>query len=310
MKILLTGASSFTGYWFVKELANKGHQVTAIFRKPFEEYREIRRKRIDNLLPYCETVFNCEFGSQKFLEVIDNVPSWDRFCHHAADVTNYKSPQFNISQALANNTHNLPTVLEKLQSKQCQRIILTGSVFEQNEGFGEDSSRAFSPYGLSKGFTAQVFEYYSEIMKFPLGKFVIPNPFGPYEEPRFTTYLIQNWMQNKKAVVNTPDYIRDNVHVSLLAAEYCEFVVEHKYEMYDKFGSMGYCESQGEFTKRFSDEMKKRLNLPCEYELKEQTTFTEPLERTNMGKFSTAFFNWDEKKAWDDLAEYYQQTYV
>ena len=32
MKILFTGGSSFTGYWFVRELAAAGHDVTAVFR--------------------------------------------------------------------------------------------------------------------------------------------------------------------------------------------------------------------------------------------------------------------------------------
>jgi UDP-glucose 4-epimerase len=32
MRILLTGASSFTGYWFVRELAAAGHHVVAAFR--------------------------------------------------------------------------------------------------------------------------------------------------------------------------------------------------------------------------------------------------------------------------------------
>jgi nucleoside-diphosphate-sugar epimerase len=32
MRILLTGASSFTGYWFAQELVAAGHAVTATFR--------------------------------------------------------------------------------------------------------------------------------------------------------------------------------------------------------------------------------------------------------------------------------------
>ena len=32
MKILFTGASSFTGFWFVRELAAAGCEVTAVFR--------------------------------------------------------------------------------------------------------------------------------------------------------------------------------------------------------------------------------------------------------------------------------------
>lgn len=37
MKVLFTGASSFTGFWFVRELAAAGHDVTALFRKPAAE---------------------------------------------------------------------------------------------------------------------------------------------------------------------------------------------------------------------------------------------------------------------------------
>jgi len=47
---------------------------------------------------------------------------------------------------------------------------------------------AFSPYGLSKGLTAQAFRYWCGALDVPLGKFVLPNPFGPFEEPRFCHY--------------------------------------------------------------------------------------------------------------------------
>jgi len=33
MKILFTGGSSFTGYWFIKELVAAGHEVVAAFRR-------------------------------------------------------------------------------------------------------------------------------------------------------------------------------------------------------------------------------------------------------------------------------------
>ena len=65
---------------------------------------------------------------------------------------------------------------------------MTGSVFEQDEGVGNAPMAAFSPYGLSKGLTAQAFRYGCGTLDVPLGKFVIPNPFGPFEEPRFCHY--------------------------------------------------------------------------------------------------------------------------
>ena len=47
MKILFTGGSSFTGYWFVKELAAAGHDVSAMFRRKAEDYADdLRRSRV------------------------------------------------------------------------------------------------------------------------------------------------------------------------------------------------------------------------------------------------------------------------
>jgi nucleoside-diphosphate-sugar epimerase len=49
MKILFTGGSSFTGFWFIRELARAGHEVVAVFRKKPEEYpddvRKVRARR-------------------------------------------------------------------------------------------------------------------------------------------------------------------------------------------------------------------------------------------------------------------------
>lgn len=305
MEILFTGGSSFTGYWFIKELTAAGHRVTAVFRRSPESYSGLRKERIDALAPLCHQVFDCEFGSHQFLDVIAEANRWDLFCHHAADVTNYKSPQFDIAGALANNTKNLPTVLERLLKKQCHKVLLTGSVFEQNEGTGSEPLSAFSPYGLSKGFTAEVFKYYTHLSGMKLGKFVIPNPFGPYEEPRYTSYLIQNWIEGKVAMVNTPDYVRDNIHVSLLAKAYAYFA-QRLSKSYEKFNPSGYVESQGEFTQRFANEMSKRLALMCEFDLAKQHLFPEPRVRTNTDSLDNLGLEWDEEKAWDGLANYYQ----
>jgi len=62
-----------------------------------------------------------------------------------------------------------------------------------------------------------MFRYHCGEARIPLGKFVIPNPFGPFEEPRFTAYLMRSWKDGKPAGVKTPDYVRDNVPVDLLA---------------------------------------------------------------------------------------------
>lgn len=310
MKILFTGASSFTGFWFVKELIAAGHEVVAIFQRNLEEYADLRRQRIEQIIPMCKPVFSCSFGSETFLELLKGSLCWDLFCHHAADVTDYKSPRFDIAKALDNNTKNLQAIAQILKEKNCKRILLTGSVFEQMEGAGSDHLPAFSLYGLSKGFTGTIFEYYAAQHHLALGKFIIPNPFGPFEEVRFTTYLIKQWFEKKCASVNTPVYIRDNIHVSLLAKAYVKFATEFpETPGFYKTGPSGYPESQGTFTARFASEMRKRLQLPCEYKLENQTTFSEPAVRINTDILAYRNLEWVESQAWDELAKYYQKQY-
>jgi nucleoside-diphosphate-sugar epimerase len=307
MKILFTGSSSFTGYWFVSELARAGHEVVAIFRGSAEAYEGVRGERVERLEPRCRRVFECGFGERRFLDLIASEPAWDVLCHHAAEVTDYKSPDFDVLAAVANNTKGLPSVLDALRDRGCRTVLLTGSVFEEGEGAGSENLPAFSPYGLSKGLTAQVFRYRTHASGLRLGKFVIPNPFGPLEEPRFTSYLLRSWLRGETPTVGTPAYVRDNIHVSLLAKTYVDFLeclVEGTGP--EKIGPSGYAESQGTFARRLADEMRVRLGLPCELELAEQSEFPEPRVRINTDVPDAQALSWSEEQAWDEFADYYR----
>jgi UDP-glucose 4-epimerase len=304
MKILFTGASSFTGYWFVKELSSAGHEVTAIFRHRVSDYPDkLRQKRIGALTDLSRPVFGASFGDDCFLKLIRET-NWDLLCHHAANATNYKNPDFDVAGALANNTHRLPMVLDALRDAGCGKIVLTGSMFENDEGAGSDDLRAFSPYGLSKGLTWQMFRYYAEVRHLALGKFVIPNPFGPYEEPRFTYYLMKSWFAGTRAAVNTPSYVRDNIHASLLAMAYVRFATTLP-DGITRTNPSGYVETQGAFAQRVATELRLRLGLPCEFELKVQTDYSEPRVRINTDPCDASVLNWNEATAWDELANYY-----
>jgi UDP-glucose 4-epimerase len=304
MKILFTGASSFTGYWFVKQLTSAGHEVFALFRCQPQEYSDdLRRKRVEVLTDICHPVFGVSFGDDRFMQLIKEL-NLDLLCHHGAEVTNYKSPNFNVAAAVENNTHRLSLVFDSLKDVGCTKVVLTGSVFENDEGAGSETLEAFSPYGLSKGMTWQMFRFYAQSRQVSLGKFVIPNPFGPYEEPRFTQYLIKNWFAGTKPVVNTPDYVRDNIHVSLLAKVYVHFATTLANGI-SRINPSGYIETQGSFANRLASEMRERLGLKCEFVLKAQSEFSEPLIRINTDVTDAKSLNWTEKIAWDELADYY-----
>ncbi|QEH39227.1 NAD dependent epimerase/dehydratase family protein (plasmid) [Aquisphaera giovannonii] len=311
MKILFTGGSSFTGYWFLRELAAAGHEVTALFRKPASGYDDSpRRQRVAMASELVRPVHGCSFGDDAFLALVAQ-GGWDLLCHHAADVTNYKSPDFDAIGAVRNNTLNLPQVLRALADAGCPRILLTGSVFEGGEGAGSQGLPDFSPYGLSKALTAQAFRFYCDRAGLRLGKFVIPNPFGPYEEPRFTGYLMKNWLAGKEASCSQPSYVRDNIHVSLLAKAYADFAGKLPATPgFSRLNPSGYAEGQGAFTLRTAQEMRPRLNLPCAVTLAKQVEFPEPRVRINTDIVDAGALGWDEARAWDEMADYYLKAHA
>lgn len=310
MNVLLTGASSFTGFWFAKTLKSHGHGVWAPLRAAKGSYAGIRQERVAQLESLGVVLFwETPFGSDGFLNHVTE--GIDVICHHTAHVENYKSPDFDILSALQENTRNVKSFFERAKKAGIRAIVHTGSVFEEGEGCGELPLRAFSPYGLSKGLTHQILHYWSEHFGVPLSKFVIPNPFGPFEEPRFCAYLLQCWAKKTVVTVKTPSYIRDNIPVSLLALSYAHLVEKiYKNPTPIKWGPIGYVETQGAFAHRFAKEIGQRLGIECPIEFLPQTDFSEPIVRINTDLPNIEHLGWNEENAWSELADYYRRAYA
>lgn len=306
MKILLTGASSFTGTWFARILAESGHEVHGTLQRPLSEYGPAHQARFSfmesanvQLLP------SRPFGYDAFLQTLDE--GYDILCLHGAYVHDYKSDNFDVLGAVQANTLNLRQVVNIAKQKGVRRLIATGSVFEDGEGAGEQPLSAASPYGLSKGITWTLIRAYCERVYLPSAKFVIPNPFGPYEEPRFCDYLMRCWTSNKAAHVNTPSYIRDNIPIRLLASAYAD-LVSRAQEVAPTLVVRPSCyvESQGSFAQRFAREIGLRLGLETPLSFAVQTEFHEPYMRVNTDHCLAA---WDEESCWDELSAYYRTIY-
>jgi nucleoside-diphosphate-sugar epimerase len=305
LRILFTGASSFTGMWFVEALARRGHSITAVSRGDDGSYSGLRAQRLARIAGVCSVRWNAPFGAASFLDIVAKDGPFDVLCHHGAETQGYRSRDFDYVGAVASNTRALPQVLAALRNANCTRIILTGSIFESGEGAGTTPLRPFNAYGLSKNMTSQVFEFHAGQENFALGKFVIPNPFGPFEEPRFTDYLIRSWRDGKTAVVSTPRYVRDNIHVALLSECYCDFVQSLPPTGRRKMNPSGYAESQAAFAARFAREIATRLKLDTPLEMTRQRIFDEPAVRINTDAGLEARPDWDEREAWAELADYY-----
>ncbi len=313
MRILLTGGSSFTGLWFARALAEGGHEVHATLTRPgVEAYEGLRRRRVALLAGSATLHGDLRFGSETFLALLRDGGRWDLLCHHGAEVGDYRSEDYDIEGALAANTRGLADVLAALREAGGRGVVLTGSIFERGEGGDGPDAAAIKPYGLAKSLTSDAFRRDCRRDGVPLGRFVIPNPFGPWEEPRFTSYMARAWRDGASPEVRTPDYVRDNIHVDLLARAYRGFCgeVAASDAPYACCEPSGYAESQGDFAQRLARELARRGwpapdTVPCA----RQTEFTEPLRRVNAQPAAGLCPDWDESRAWDALADWYAEAF-
>jgi nucleoside-diphosphate-sugar epimerase len=307
MKVLLTGASSFTGYWFACALRAAGHEVVAPLLRGRRDYDTgVRSLRVRLLEEQARIIENCPFGGDRFLDLVGQ-EEFTVLCHHAAQVGDYRARDYDVGAAFAANTHRMPEVLARLSQLGLTGVVLTGTFSEQREAVGTEPRRAFNAYSLAKGLTADAVAYWCDAAGLSYGKFTLPNPFGPLEEARFCAYLVGRWKAGQVAEVRTPAYVRDNMHVDLLALSYVDFVaaVGQRRGAVLRRNPSGYIESQGSFTARFAAAMRQRSKLACDFDLVVQTSFPEPMVRVNMEPAAPHFPAWDERVAWDKIAAFY-----
>lgn len=302
MRILLTGASSFTGAWFAAALAGDGHKVTGTLQRPIGDYADLEARRIAMLQAAgVSLVEQASYGNAVMTELVGQ--GFDRLCFHASDVRDYRSADFDLDRAIQSNLAGMRAACLAAKAAGTRRLIWTGTVFEPGEARGDRLDEAITSYGLSKWLTWQALHSYAGEAELALGKFIVPNPFGPLEQERFCTYLVKSWRDHQTPEVRTPDYIRDNIPVDKLARAYADFVVLPPEEAgADRCGPSGYIESQGDFTARFAREIGTRLGLAAPFTLARQSDFAEPLTRINLGGADPL---WDEVRFWDNLAQDY-----
>jgi UDP-glucose 4-epimerase len=311
LKILLTGATSLTGFWFAQELKSQGADVVCLVTgESSASYQNLKSaNRFALLAEGFRFIFKAPFGSEKFINAIRNERA-DILCLHGSHIPDYKSESFNLSESLGNNLLNMHEVFQVLAKKNLP-YVLTGTLFEAGEGDGENPTEPGSPYGLAKGLVTQAFKYYSTKFQIPMRHFVIPNPFGIYEDKKFNYYLADCWINHRTASVKTPDYVRDNIPAPLLALVYqetCKNLLAQK-ELISVVRPSGYVETQGAFATRMAGYMRQYLKLPCELEILKQNDFPEPRDRHNSANAWKIFPQFNESHFWKNYATYYATSF-
>jgi nucleoside-diphosphate-sugar epimerase len=144
----------------------------------------------------------------------------------------------------------------------------------------------------------------AEAAGLPVSKFVIPNPFGPWEERKFQRLVMTRWSRGEPVHIDQALYVRDNIPVDLLALAYTA-TCEGAYDGY--CAPSCYAEPVGAFFERMARETRARTGWACPLTLADAQDFKEPENRTNRTALDTAALGWSETAFWDAYADHYQR---
>ncbi len=284
--ILLTGATSFTGCYIARALADAGFSVHATLtgRRGDREAEALIKKRLE-WARVSEWTEEAPFGSDNFLATLKK-KSFRFFVNHGASIKGYRSPDFDYLGCLKSSTHNIEKVVELLKQAGVERVLHSGSIFESDEGqdpFGALlSAPAVSIYGVTKKLTWEVLRFYCERAELPLSKVIIPNPIGPFENvDRMFPFFAKLWLEGKVPEFRSPDLMRDNIPASWLAHFYVREALAPRDENTRILRPSGFVMRNEDFLNLFKKHYAKMGSRKLEVNIHPQPS-AEPLERFNI----------------------------
>ncbi len=296
----MTGASSFTGTAFANGLIEAGHEVHVALRAADGAYEGAKRERVNALSAGITHHSRISHATQSLSRLITELRP-DTLFVHAHPMDGFKNADYPMLSAVKEMSDRIPEQLDALADAGGAHIVYSGSYYEPSAGVGTFAHPAVSHYGLSKSVVYELFRMNAEQRRLGMRKFVIPNPFGPGEDGRFGNYLARVWADGDTPVVQTPDYVRDNIPVQELAARYVNYVSQLNAAPLELRPS-GYIETQGQFARRVAREIGARLGRQLDVDLREDSPHPEPLVLANDGSRSVDFAE-HESAYWDAYAE-------
>jgi nucleoside-diphosphate-sugar epimerase len=295
----MTGASSFTGSALANGLVEAGHEVHVALRAPDGVYEGARGDRVAALSTRITAHFGVSHATPSLSRLITELRP-DTLLVHAHPMEGFKNADYPLLAAVGEMTDRMPEQLDALAGAGGRHVVYSGSYYEPSAGVGTFPHPALSPYGLSKAMVYELFRMHTEQRGLGMRKFVIPNPFGPGEDGKFGNYLARVWASGEVPVIQTPNYVRDNIPVQELVTRYVRYL-SHLDEVPQELHPSGYIETQGEFARRMAREIGARLGRVLEVAQREDAPHPEPLVVANDGSRSVEFGE-HESAYWDAYA--------
>ncbi len=307
MRVLLTGASSFSGLWLVRALVAAGADVLAVARGHPTGYGALRRLRMERVARLASTRFETAFGSAGFLELLLEAEPFDVLSLHHAEVGDFRHPGYDALAAARANTLGIEAVLDRLRRRGLRRVVLTGSVFEADEGDGDRPLEAVGAYGLAKTLTASLVRHAAAAVGVELVKITLPSPFGAFQAGGLADHLLRAWQADEVPILRHPERVRDFVPIEFLAAHYAAVALGRMPAAEGRANPSGHVESCAAFADRLAREMRPRLGRACHFTMADRPGADgEPRCRFNTEPLPALFDRARRGRSWDRLALHYR----
>ena len=289
MRVLMTGASSFTGMWLVLALAKRGIETVAALRGDPRHYDDLRQARMAEVAAHAAVLPEAPMGSKALFEAAESLGPFDTLILHGAQVGSFRDIPYDAGRAVIANTAGLERLLVRMKRGGLRRVALTGSVFEAGEGKGDDRA-AIGGYGFAKTMTSEIIQEACEREEVPLLKFVIASPFGAYAKPGLIAHLLAGWQRGETPLVRHPHLVRDWLPADCLAEAHADFIVSEDLEgPLNRLTPSCFAMTNGAFAEMLAREMAPRLGLPCKVRLADPPEpIDEPVVRTGLDRLAAA----------------------
>lgn len=289
-KILVTGATSFSGAWLIRELLKTNNEVVG-FTRNRTKHNEAQKKRIDWILEEFPN-FNLISSDTENLN-----QEFDVICLHGSATFDYRSPKFDLNEAVRQTNEINSRIINNNRSSF---VFQTGSYWEEEEGLGTMPLRSFNKYSDSKKI---IYDLLVEKVGYNrIHKYVIPNIYGPMEPSKFTQILIDAWAKYEVPIVNTPNYIRDFVPIDLLSKHYAKIINNYQNLKNEKSYPSKYVMSVGNFAQKYATAVGTVMGETLQVREEKQKEFSEPRMRVNVDYCEDLVIDWEEENSWAIVA--------
>lgn len=302
----MTGASSFTGAWFARTLAARGHEVLCALRGPASGGDALRRHRLA-LLEGCEVAELAPFGTEAFLALLEERAPFDVLALHGWAGGDHRRVDLPVDEAVAATTFRLTSVLDALIRAGGAVVVLTGTVFESGEGGPDPETPPLDRYGLAKSLIRERVRHAVAEAGLRFHRFVIPHPIGPGDKPGLVADLANAWLAGRPAMLRSPATVRDLVPVDLLGldyARYCEQALAGDAAAVRR--PSGRIATLAEQAEQIAAALRARWDRPCRIEIRADAAAAPP--RVNREPCAASHPDWSAERFWDRLAEYHAST--